>query len=156
MFLVIILDQKSPVAVRWLPPHRGRRSVKASLVELSLKTHLSVAMSWLCVILTHKSTTGVCQLRYRRRRCSEASLVQFSHKTQFTVAMSFFLSCRNHPEEWTRNNNSMSGGDLYRHAVVCLFRCFSAQACFHFCSSSARHKTAQRWTCAPSTTPPNC
>ena len=45
LFLVIILDQKSPVAVRWLPPHRGRRSVEASLVELSLKTHLSVAMN---------------------------------------------------------------------------------------------------------------
>ena len=32
-------------SVRWLPPHRGSRSVEASLVELSLKTHLSVAMN---------------------------------------------------------------------------------------------------------------
>ena len=48
LFLVIILDQKSPVAVWWLPPHRERRSVEASLVELSLKTHLSVATSSLC------------------------------------------------------------------------------------------------------------
>ena len=82
LFLVIILDQKSPVAVRWLPPHRGRRSVEASLVELSLKTHLSVATS---------SLFGVCQPRYRRRRCSEASFVVFSHKTHFSVAMNSFL-----------------------------------------------------------------
>ena len=77
------LRQKSPVAVRWLPPHRGRRSVEASLVELSLKTHLSVATSSLCVISKHESTTGVCQPRYRRRRCSEARFVVFSHKIHF-------------------------------------------------------------------------
>ena len=34
--LAVILDQKSPAAVRRLPPHRGRRSVEASLVELTL------------------------------------------------------------------------------------------------------------------------
>ena len=44
LFLVIILDQMSPVAVRWLPPHRGRRSVEARLVELSPKTLFSVAI----------------------------------------------------------------------------------------------------------------
>ena len=91
LFLVIISDQKSHVAVRRLPPHRGRRSVEASLVELSLKTLLSVATSSLCVISKHKSTTGVCQLRYRRRRCSEASFAVFSHKTHFSVAMNSFL-----------------------------------------------------------------
>ena len=36
----VILDQKSPVVVRWLP-HRGHRSMEASLVELSVKTCLS-------------------------------------------------------------------------------------------------------------------
>ena len=90
-FLAVILDQKSLAAVRWLPPHCGRRSVEASLVVLSLKTHLSVATSSLCVISKHKSTTGVCQLRCRRRRCSEASFVVFSHKTHFSVAMNSFL-----------------------------------------------------------------
>ena len=37
-FLAFILDQKSPAAVRWLP-RRGRRSVEASLVQLSHKIH---------------------------------------------------------------------------------------------------------------------
>ena len=91
LFFVIILDQKSLVAVRRLPPHRGRRSVEASLVELSLKTQLLVATSSLCVISKHKSTTGVCPLRYRRLRCSEASFVVFSHKTHFSVAMNSSL-----------------------------------------------------------------
>ena len=45
LFLVIILDQKSPMAVRWLPPHRGRRSEEARLVELSPKRLFSVAMN---------------------------------------------------------------------------------------------------------------
>ena len=43
LVLVIILDQKSPVAVRWLPPHRGRRAVEASFVVSSYKTHFSAA-----------------------------------------------------------------------------------------------------------------
>ena len=34
--LAVILDQKSPAAVPWLPPHRERRCVEASLVELIL------------------------------------------------------------------------------------------------------------------------
>ena len=48
LVFAVISDQKSPVVVRWLP-HRGRRCVAASLVELSRKTHFSVAMSSLCV-----------------------------------------------------------------------------------------------------------
>ena len=44
LVFAVISDQKSLVVVRWLP-HRGRRCVGASLVELSRKTHFSVAMS---------------------------------------------------------------------------------------------------------------
>ena len=56
LFLVIILDQKSLVAVRWLPPHRGRRSVEASLVELTLTQDTFVSRDEL-VVVSFRSTS---------------------------------------------------------------------------------------------------
>ena len=47
--LAVILDQKSPAAVRWLP-HRERRCVEASLVQFSHNTHFLVAISSLFVM----------------------------------------------------------------------------------------------------------
>ena len=47
---VVILDQKSPAAVRCLP-HRERRCVEASLVQFSHNTHFLVAISSLFVML---------------------------------------------------------------------------------------------------------
>ena len=47
--LAVILDQKSPAAVRWLP-HREGRCVEASLVQFSHKTHFLVAISSLFVM----------------------------------------------------------------------------------------------------------
>ena len=110
----VISDLKSPVVVRWLP-HRGRRCVGASLVELSRKTHFSVAMSWFCVISKHKSTTRVCQLRHLRRRCSEASLVELSHKTHFSVAMSSLCVKPQTPREMDEKHGNSSA-----RAALCL------------------------------------
>ena len=53
---VVILDQKSPAAVRWLPPHRGRRSVEASLVELTLTQDTFVSRDEL-VVVSSRSTS---------------------------------------------------------------------------------------------------
>ena len=80
----------SSVASASLASHRGHRSVEASLVELSVKSHVSVAMSWFCVSSKHKSTTRFydgSQLRHRRRRCSDASLVELAHKTRFSSSL---------------------------------------------------------------------
>ena len=47
--LAVILDQKSPAAVPWLP-HRERRCVESGLVQFSHNTHFLVAISSLFVM----------------------------------------------------------------------------------------------------------
>ena len=158
LVFAVILDQKSLVVVRWLP-HRGRRCVGASFVEFSLKTHFSVAMSWLCVITKLKSTTGVCRLRCRQRRCVEASLVDLSLKTHFSVAM---ISLCVNPQKSRKVNKKQKRYELplprARSSIFCSITCVSALFLLDqpvtirlsggLERHSRRHQTADRRGCA--------
>ena len=142
LFLVIILDQKSPCgssvasAASWASLRGGELCwtltqdtfvsrdelalchFEAQVYDVSLPASISAALfrGELCCILTQDT---------------------FLSRDEFV-----FLGCRKRPEEWTRSKNGMSGGDSYGQAAACLFWCFSAQSCFHlcFCASSARHR----------------
>ena len=105
--------------------------------------------TWFAIHSNHKSTTTVRELRHRRCHCMEASLDQLSHETSLRGdgLVSFVAA------------NTQGSGQETETSRACfgIFGLIIQNSAFFVAHhTSPSQETVQRWTCSPSTIPPNC